>query len=196
VKPWNTRGVEGTHRFLNRVWRLVAAADGDGLNETVQDSPPSSAQLQSLHQTIAKVTDDIENLRFNTAIAALMEFTNTATKWPTLPRDIAELFVLILAPLAPHIAEELWERLGHEDSLAYAAWPEADAALLKTDTIEVPVQVNGKMRGRIEIPADATEDLVLKLAREDSNVARNLEGKQVTRAIYVPGRIVNFVISN
>jgi leucyl-tRNA synthetase len=196
VKPWNTRGVEGTHRFLNRVWRLVAAADGDGLNETVQDSPPSSAQLQSLHQTIAKVTDDIENLRFNTAIAALMEFTNTATKWPTLPRDIAELFVLILAPLAPHIAEELWERLGHEDSLAYAAWPEADAALLKTDTIEVPVQVNGKMRGRIEIPADATEDLVLKLAREDSNVARNLEGKQVTRAIYVPGRIVNFVIGN
>jgi leucyl-tRNA synthetase len=196
VKPWSTRGVEGTHRFLNRVWRLVAAADGDGLNETVQDSPPSSAQLQSLHQTIAKVTDDIENLRFNTAIAALMEFTNTATKWPTLPRDIAELFVLILAPLAPHIAEELWERLGHEDSLAYAAWPEADAALLKTDTIEVPVQVNGKMRGRIEIPADATEDLVLKLAREDSNVARNLEGKQVTRAIYVPGRIVNFVIGN
>ena len=196
VKPWNTRGVEGTHRFLNRVWRLVAAADGDGLNETVQDSPPSSAQLQSLHQTIAKVTDDIENLRFNTAIAALMEFTNTATKWPTLPHDIAELLVLILAPLAPHIAEELWERLGHEDSLAYAAWPEANAALLKTDTIEVPVQVNGKMRGRIEIPADATEDLVLKLAREDSNVARNLEGKQVTRAIYVPGRIVNFVISN
>ena len=196
VKPWNTRGVEGTHRFLNRVWRLVAAADGDGLNETVEDSPPSSAQLQSLHQAIAKVTDDIEHLRFNTAIAALMEFTNTATKWPTLPHDIAEQFVLILAPLAPHIAEELWERLGHEDSLAYAAWPEADAALLKTETIEVPVQVNGKMRGRIEIPADATEDLVLKLAREDSNVARNLEGKQVKRAIYVPGRIVNFVIGN
>ena len=196
VKPWNTRGVEGTHRFLNRVWRLVAAADGDGLNETVQDSPPSSEQLQSLHRTIAKVTDDIENLRFNTAIAALMEFTNTATKWPTLPRDVAELLVLIMAPLAPHIAEELWQRLGHEDSLAYTAWPEVDSALLKTETIEVPVQVNGKMRGRIEIPADATEDLVLKLAREDSNVARNLEGKQVKRAIYVPGRIVNFVIGS
>jgi leucyl-tRNA synthetase len=196
VKPWNTRGVEGTHRFLNRVWRLVAAEDGDGLNETVQDSPPSTEQLRSLHRTIAKVTEDIENLHFNTAIAALMEFTNAATKWPVLPRDVVEPIVLILAPLAPHIAEELWERLGHEDSLAYAAWPEFDAELLKTETIVIPVQVNGKIRGRIEIPADATEDLVLELAREDGNVSRYLRGKRVTRAIYVPERIVNFVIGN
>jgi len=196
VKPWNTRGVEGTHRFLNRVWRLIAATDGGGLNETVQDSPPSPEQLQSLHQTIAKVTEDIENLRFNTAIAALMEFTNAATKWPVLPRDVVEPFVLILAPLAPHIAEELWGRLGHEESLAYASWPEFDAELLKTATIVVPVQVNGKIRGRIEIPADATEDLVLKLAREDANVSRYLQGKRVLRAIYVPERIVNFVIGN
>jgi leucyl-tRNA synthetase len=196
VKPWNTRGVEGTHRFLNRVWRLVAAEDGGGLNETVQDSPPSTEQLRSLHRTIAKVTEDIENLHFNTAIAALMEFTNAATKWPVLPRDVVEPIVLILAPLAPHIAEELWERLGHEDSLAYAAWPEFDAELLKTETIVIPVQVNGKIRGRIEIPADATEDLVLELAREDGNVSRYLQGKRVTRAIYVPKRIVNFVIGN
>ncbi len=196
VKPWNTRGVEGTHRFLNRVWRLVAAEDGDGLNETVQDSPPSTEQLRSLHRTIAKVTEDIESLHFNTAIAALMEFTNAATKWPVLPRDVVEPIVLILAPLAPHIAEELWERLGHEDSLAYAAWPEFDAELLKTETIVIPVQVNGKIRGRIEIPADATEDLVLELAREDGNVSRYLRGKRVTRAIYVPERIVNFVIGN
>ncbi|MEE8094466.1 MAG: class I tRNA ligase family protein, partial [Gammaproteobacteria bacterium] len=196
VKPWNTRGVEGTHRFLNRVWRLVAAEDGGGLNETVQDSPPSTEQLRSLHRTIAKVTEDIESLHFNTAIAALMEFTNAATKWPVLPRAVVEPIVLILAPLAPHIAEELWERLGHEDSLAYAAWPEFDAELLKTETIVIPVQVNGKIRGRIEIPADATEDLVLELAREDGNVSRYLRGKRVTRAIYVPERIVNFVIGN
>ncbi len=196
VKPWNTRGVEGTHRFLNRVWRLVAAEDGGGLNETVQDSPPSTEQLRSLHRTIAKVTEDIENLHFNTAIAALMEFTNAATKWPVLPRDVVEPIVVILAPLAPHIAEELWERLGHEDSLAYAAWPEFNAELLKTETIVIPVQVNGKIRGRIEIPADATEDLVLELAREDGNVSRYLQGKRVTRAIYVPERIVNFVIGN
>ena len=196
VKPWNTRGVEGTHRFLNRVWRLVAAEDGGGLNETVQDSPPSTEQLRSLHRTIAKVTEDIENLHFNTAIAALMEFTNAATKWPVLPRDVVEPIVLILAPLAPHIAEELWERLGHEDSLAYAAWPEFDAELLKTETIVIPVQVNGKIRGRIEIPVDATEDLVLELARGDGNVSRYLQGKRVIRAIYVPERIVNFVIGN
>ncbi len=196
VKPWNTRGVEGTHRFLNRTWRLVAAADGDGINANVQDSAPSSDQLRDLHLTIAKVTDDIENLRFNTAVAALMEFTNAATKWQVLPRSVVEPFVLILAPLAPHIAEELWERLGHRESLAYEAWPNFDNELLKTDTIEVPVQVNGKMRGRVEIPADATEELVLKLAREDSNVSRYLEGKEIKRAIYVPERIVNFVIGN
>ncbi len=193
VKPWNTRGVEGTHRFLNRVWRLLTATTGGGLNESVQDSPPSSEQLHCLHQTIAKVTEDIENLRFNTAIAALMEFSNAAAKWPVLPRDVVEPFVLLLAPLAPHIAEELWERLGHEQSLAYAAWPEFDAELLKTETIQIPVQVDGKIRGRIEIPADATEDFILKLAREDANVSRYLQGKQVIRAIYVQGRIVNFV---
>ncbi len=101
--------------------------------------------------------------------------------------------MLLLAPLAPHIAEELWERLGHEQSLAYATWPEFDAELLKTETIQIPVQVDGKIRGRIEIPADATEDFILKLAREDANVSRYLQGKQVIRAIYVQGRIVNFV---
>ncbi len=194
VKPWNTRGVEGTHRFLNRVWRLVA--DGDGINASISDAPASSEQLRGLHQTIAKVTDDIENLHFNTAVAALMELTNAATKWQTVPRSVIEPFVLILAPLAPHIAEELWQRLGHEESLAYAGWPNVDEEFLKTDTIEVPVQVNGKMRGRVKIPADAAEEQILKLAREDSNVSRYLEGKEVKRAIYVRGRIVNFVIGN
>ena len=194
VKPWNTRGVEGTHRFLNRVWRLIAK--DDGLSDTVQDTSPSSEQLHVLHQTIAKVTGDIENLRFNTAIAALMEFSNAAAKWALLPRSIVEPFVLILAPLAPHIAEELWARLGHSESLAYASWPEFDDAHLKTTTIEVPVQVNGKMRGRIEIPADASDELVLTLAKEDENVSRYLQGKEIKRAIYVAGRIVNFVIGD
>lgn len=194
VKPWNTRGVEGTHRFLNRVWRLVA--DESGLSKAIQDEQPSTEQLRLLHQTIAKVTDDIEGLRFNTAIAALMEFSNAAAKWRVLPRDVVESFVLLLAPLAPHIAEELWSRLGHTESLAYATWPEFEDALLKTDTIEVPVQVNGKMRGRIEIPADADDELVLKLAKDDENVSRYLEGKDIKRAIYVTGRIVNFVIGN
>jgi len=196
VKPWNTRGVEGTHRFLNRVWRLAADTDGEGLNDGVQDSEANGEQLRLLHQTIAKVTEDIENLRFNTAISALMEFSNAASRWAILPREILQPFVLLLAPLAPHIAEELWARLGHSETLAYQAWPEHNPELLKSETIEVAVQVNGKMRGRIEIPAEATEDQVLSMARADSNVVRHLEGKELKRAIYVPGRIVNFVVSS
>lgn len=123
-----------------------------------------------------------------------MEFSNSAARWPQLPRAIASSFVLVLAPLAPHIAEELWARLGASESLAYAPWPTIDPAYLERDKIEVPVQVNGKVRGKIEIPADAAEQEVLEIARGDPNVARHLEGQQVKRAIYVPKRIVNFVV--
>ena len=197
VKPWNTRGVEGTHRFLNRVWRLLTdEQDGGGLRSAIGDDEPTDEQLRALHQTIAKVTEDIEGLRFNTAIAALMEFTNTANKWDFLPRDLVEKLVLVLAPLAPHLAEELWERLGHSESLALAAWPEADERYLKNDTIEVAVQVNGKMRGRISIPAEATEEQVISIAKSDENVARHLFDKELKRSIYVRGRIVNFVVAN
>ena len=195
VKPWNTRGVEGTHRFLNRVWRLLTG-DGNGNAAAVRRAEPTDAQLRALHRTIAKVTEDIEGLRFNTAIAALMEFTNAANKWDVLPRELVEPFVLVLAPLAPHIAEELWERLGHTESLAYAPWPEADERHLTDHTIEVPVQVNGRMRGRISIPADATQAQALGIAQDDENVARHLAGKQLKRSIYVPGRIINFVVSS
>ena len=125
-----------------------------------------------------------------------MEFTNTANKWDALPQDLVEKFVLVLAPLAPHLAEELWERLGHSESLAYAAWPQADERYLKSDTIEVAVQVNGKMRGRISIPADATEEQAFAIAKSDDNVARHLSDKDLKRSIYVPGRIVNFVVTN
>ena len=195
VKPWNTRGVEGTHRFLNRVWRMLAdSRNGSGLKDTVRNCEPTDEQSRALHRTIAKVTGDIEGLRFNTAIAALMEFTNTASRWETLPRDVARQFVLILAPLAPHLAEELWQRLGHDASLAYAAWPEAQEEFLRSDTVEVSVQVNGKMRGRVAVPAEATETQALAIARDDENVARHIAGKEIRRSIYVPGRIVNFVV--
>ena len=195
VKPWNTRGVEGTYRFLNRVWRMLTDShNGSGLKDTVRDCEPSDEQSRTLHRTIAKVTEDIEGLRFNTAIAALMEFTNTAIRWETLPRDVARQFTLILAPLAPHLAEELWQRLGHDASLAYAAWPKAQEEFLRTDTVEVSVQVNGKMRGRVAVPVEATEAQALAIARDDENVARHIAGKAIRRSIYVPGRIVNFVV--
>jgi leucyl-tRNA synthetase len=125
-----------------------------------------------------------------------MELTNAANKWPALPREVAERLVLLLAPFAPHIAEELWSQLGHTGSLAYAPWPEADASLIAEDVLEIPVQVNGKMRARISVPADADEARVLAIARSDDNVARYLEGRELRRAIYVPGRIVNFVIAS
>jgi leucyl-tRNA synthetase len=147
-----------------------------------------------VHQTIAKVTEDIEGMRFNTAISALMELTNAAYKWPQVPRAAAETLVLLLSPLAPHLAEELWQRLGHAESLAYHAWPIADPALLKADVLEIPVQVNGKVRGKISVPAEAQENEVLAIAKADENVGKHLAGQSVKRAIYVRGRIVNFVV--
>jgi leucyl-tRNA synthetase len=212
VKPWNTRGVEGTFRFLNRAWRLIAGANGDERDDDVSEGgaagrggaasggsavdevEPTREQLRALHQAIAKVTEDFEALRFNTAISALMELVNAAYKWPSLPRAVAEPFVLLLAPLAPHLAEELWQRLGHAESLAYRAWPAADTAYLRVDVIEIPVQVNGKVRAKIQVPAEAGETEVIAIARADQNVGRHLEGQTVKRAIYVRGRIVNFVV--
>ena len=193
MKPWSTNGVDGTHRFLNRVWRLFAESNSGerGISET----EPGDDQLRLLHQTIAKVTDDIESMRFNTAIAALMEFTNAANKWRTLPRAIAEPFTLVLAPLAPHIAEELWSILGHSETLAYEQWPDVDERYLINETVTIAVQVNGKMRGRIEVAADAAETDVLAVAKADENVARHLDGMSIKREIYVPGRIVNLVVA-
>ena len=185
-----------------------------GVGDPDFDTPPAivDAAIESLHsgrthyspipggvdlrQTIAKVTEDIEAMRFNTEIAALMEFTNAANTWSSLPHSIAEKLVLLLAPLAPHIAEELWQKLGYQDSLAYAPWPQSDARYLRNETLLIPVQVNGKMRGRIEVPADADEQQVLLLAKQDDNVIRHLAGKEIKREIYIRERIVNFVIGN
>jgi leucyl-tRNA synthetase len=191
-KPWSTDDVEGVHRFLNRAWRLLI--DDDSGEPTVTDDDPSRDQVRELHQTIEAVTTDIENLDFNTAIAAMMEFVNAANKWDTMPRATAEPFVLLLSPFAPHLAEELWARLGHDDSLAHEDWPEYEEELLQRDVVEMAVQVNGIVRGTIEVDADADEDDVLASAKEDENVARHLDGKDTQREIYVPGQIVNFVI--
>jgi leucyl-tRNA synthetase len=196
VKPWNTHGVEGTHRFLNRAWRLITGAEDSGAaGRVVHAVEPTAEQSRLLHQTIAKVTEDLEAMRFNTAISALMEFTNGANKWPNLPQAAAEAFVLLLAPLAPHMAEELWQRLGHKDTLAYHAWPQADPVHLRADMLEIPVQVNGKVRGKVTVPAEALESEVIDIAKADRNVDRHLAGQNVKRAIYVRGRIVNFVVA-
>ncbi len=193
VKPWNTRGVEGTSRFLNRVWRLLANEPG-GLSARVRDCAPTTEHNRLLHRTIQRVSDDIDALRMNTAIAALMEFVNAAYKWQMVPHEVAETFVLLLSPFAPHAAEDLWHRLGHEGTLAYADWPVVEKAYLQVDSVRIAVQVNGKVRGTIEVQADAEREDVLAAARRLKNVARYLEAKSLRKNIYVPGRIVNFVV--
>lgn len=187
-KPWSTRGVEGVHRFLSRVWRLAT-------EHPQSDEPADKQQLQALHLAIKKVTEDIEGLRFNTAIAAMMEFVNTAYKWKFVPREVFRPFLLLLSPFAPHVAEELWERFGNSESLTYEPWPPFDESLLVADTIEMAVQVNGKLRGTITIPAEADRDLVLAEARAHENVARYLEEGTLRKEVVVPKRLVNFVVS-
>ena len=195
VKPWNTRSVDGVHRFLSRAYRLLLDPDSGALAETVSEAEPSRDHLRTLHATIQKVTDDVDGLRFNTAIASLMEFVNAATKWPGVPRAVAEPFVLLLSPFAPHLAEELWRQLGHDESLAYAEWPAFDPEFLREDAVEIAVQVNGKLRGTVSVAAEASKDAMLAAARDEPNVARYLEGGTVRKEIAVPGRLVNFVVS-
>ena len=190
-KPWSTDDMEGVHRFLNRIWRLVVDADSSGL--AVSDEEPDREQLRTLHRTIKKVTEDIEARDFNTAIAAMMEFVNAANKWDALPRQVGTPFVLLLSPFAPHLAEELWARLGHDQSLAHTDWPAYDDELIRREVVEMPVQVDGTVRATIEVAADAEEAEVIAAAKEAENVARHLDDEDLQREIYVPGQIVNFV---
>ncbi len=193
VKPWDTRGVSGVRRFLNRAWR-VAIDDRTGeVHERVQDTQYTPELLRSVHHTIRKVTDDTESMRFNTAISAMMELVNEMGRMEAVPREAVETLALLLSPYAPHIAEEIWRRLGHDKSLANEAWPTYDEAHLKADTITVAVQVNGKVRAKIEVDADASKDDVLAQAKAHDRVSNHLEGKTLVREIYVPGRIVNLV---
>ncbi len=193
TKPWVTKGVVGVRRFLEKVWRLIVddAEDSDAL--VVDDSAADEATLRALHQTIAKVGEDVEGLRFNTAIAAMMEYANHLTKHQIRSRAAIEPLVLMIAPFAPHLGEELWQRLGHGDSLAYAPFPAFDPALAKEDTMTYAVQVNGKVRGQIELPVDAQKDAALAAAKALENVARHLEGKTLRKEIFVPRRLINFV---
>ena len=196
VKPWSTRGVEGVHRFLKRVWRLVIDEETGQLRDGITDVEPSGEELKVLHETIGKVTEDIEAMRFNTAISALMIFVNEANQWERLPVTVLRPFLLLLSPFAPHLAEELWSRIGHETTLAYEPWPEVVEEYLKDETVDLAVQVNGKVRGEVHIDADKLDDKahVLDLAKQDKNVRRYLDEGELIKEIYVPGRIVNLVI--
>jgi leucyl-tRNA synthetase len=191
MKPWSTRGVEGVTRFLDRVWRLAVTDDGR-LSDAVVSSTPTLEQQRLLHQTVKKVTEDVEDLRFNTAISQMMVFTNEMTKAGRRPRAMIEPFVLLLAPFAPHLAEELWALLGHQPSVSRQPWPCFDPALTVSDRLTIPIQVNGKLRSKVEVGIEAPRDLVERLAREQ--IGEWLQGKEPKKVIYVEKKLMNFVV--
>jgi leucyl-tRNA synthetase len=196
TKPWSMRGVEGVYRFLNRVWRLLIDERAEAMKpaEAVKDVAPGEETLRKLHQTIKKVTEDLEGMRFNTAIAAMMELANHLTAQEVRPKSALETFVLVLSPFAPHLAEELWRALGHKQTLAYEPWPVYDEALTKEETVELPVQVNGKVRSKVTVPADADNETLQRAALDDERIRALINGKQVRKVIVVPGKLVNIVI--
>ncbi|XP_057537136.1 leucine--tRNA ligase, chloroplastic/mitochondrial isoform X1 [Amaranthus tricolor] len=197
-KPWNTSGIEGVHRFLGRVWRLIVGSplpDGSFREGTVAvDEEPTVEQLRPLHKCIEKVAEEIEATRFNTGISAMMEFINVAYKWDRHPRSIFEAFVLLLSPYAPHMAEELWFRLGNSNSLAYEPFPKANPAYLKDSKIVLPVQVNGKTRGTIQVEETCSEEEAFKLASTDEKLSKYIDGKMIKKKIFVPGKILNVIL--
>ncbi|RJG26191.1 leucine--tRNA ligase [Paenibacillus thiaminolyticus] len=193
TKPWNEKGVEGMFRFLNRIWRLFITEDGQ-LNSKITDGTGEDSFIRTWHKTVKKVTEDMEAMRFNTAISQLMIFINDAYKAETLPRQAMENFVQLLSPLAPHIAEELWQRLGHSGSITYVSWPSYDEALTVESEVEIVIQVNGKIADRIRIAADADEAAMQEKAMSLPNVQDAIAGKTVRKVIAVKGRLVNIVV--
>jgi leucyl-tRNA synthetase len=234
VKPWSTKGVEGVYRFLGRVWRLfvdeqsetefeqaeTTAENAEKRKEllelikpspAIKNTPPTPAQLKTLHACIKKVTEDLDGLRFNTAISAMMVFVNDAITWETKPVPVLRDFLILLAPFAPHVAEELWEKLStvHSpqpartgdsglrtgDSLSYARWPKFDPALLVEDTLEIPVQVNGKLRDVIKVSVTATPAELETLALKNEKVQPYIAGKTIRKVIVLPKKLVNIVVA-
>jgi leucyl-tRNA synthetase len=221
-KPWNTKGVEGVYRFLGRVWRLFIDEQSETdfeqaettateaqrhrelleilkLNHSIKDVPATPAQLKTLHATIKKVTEDLDGMRFNTAISAMMVFVNEAMTWETKAVSVLNDFLILLAPFAPHVAEELWAKLGSafrvpRSALSYAPWPTFDASLLIEDTLEIPVQVNGKLRDVIKVSANADNATLEAAALASEKVQQFIAGKTVRKIIVVPKKLINIVV--
>ena len=215
VKPWSTKGVEGVYRFLGRVWRLFVDEKSETdfeqeqtttktqshqellnlikLDSSIKDVAATPAQLKTLHACIKKVTEDLDGLRFNTAISALMVFVNDAMTWETKPVSVLREFLILLQPFAPHLAEELWARLPSSGNLAYSKWPAFDPALLVENEIEIPVQVNGKLRDVIKVSVDAPQGELESLAKNSEKVKPFIDGKTIKKIIVVPKKLINIV---
>jgi leucyl-tRNA synthetase len=193
-KPWSTSAIEGVYRFLQRSWRLFVEDEADVLSAQVKEVQPTADDLKITHKTIQKVTEDIENMRFNTAISQMMIFVNHMTQLKEKPRACLKPFIQLLQPFAPHLAEELWAIWGETAPLSYAPWPEFDPTLAKDQIISVAVQVMGKTRGIVDVEPGTDQAHVEDRARQLPTVAHQLEGKTVRKVIFVKDKIINFVV--
>lgn len=194
MKPWSSQGMEGIARFLRKIWREYVSSEGhmhEKIQRQVEETPDT---LKALHETIKKVTEDIEDLSYNTAISQMMIFVNHLQKTKSFTHETSKAFLQLLAPFAPHITEELWTRIGEEPSISDAPWPKYNAQYLVQNTVKVAVQVNGKLRAEIEVEKDADKEIVLTLAKEQEKVKAHIDGKTLIKEIYVPGKIVNLVV--
>ncbi|WP_431027596.1 leucine--tRNA ligase [Lysinibacillus sp. LZ02] len=189
---WSTNGLDGARRFLDRIWRLLVTDEGK-LADKVQVSDDKALE-KSYHQTVKKVTEDIEGIRFNTAISQMMVFINDCYKAPVIPQTYAEGFVKLIAPIAPHIAEELWAILGHEGTISYVEWPTYDESKLVDDEVEVVVQVLGKVRAKVKVAKDASKETLEAAAMADEKVQEFIAGKEIVKVIVIPGKLVNIVV--
>jgi len=221
VKPWNTKGVDGVYRFLGRVWRLFVDDESEQefeqslsdqksqsadlldkikIRSSIQEVEPSTEQLRVLHACIKKVTEDLDALRFNTAISALMIFVNEVMSWEVKPLAVMRQFLILLNPFAPHITEELASKLTPQQgaklsSISYTPWPKFDSALLEEDTLELPILINGKVRDRIQVSANASNKEIEATALDRELVKPYLEGKTIKKIVVVPKKLVNIAVS-
>jgi leucyl-tRNA synthetase len=196
TKPWSTSGVGGVRSFLDRCWRLIVdeRAQEVRVAPQVTEGKPTDEQMRVMHRMLEKVTADIQSLSFNTAIAKMMEFVNFATPLQERPREMLSVFVTTLSPFAPHLAEELWTILGHESPVSLAAWPRVENCWLQDDTIEIPVQVQGKLRARITVPSGTDSERLEVIAAAEPKIAALLAGETLVKVVAIPDRMVNFVI--
>jgi leucyl-tRNA synthetase len=177
---WNDQGIVGVKRFLDKVWRSASL-----------DFSSSAGEGGSIHKLIKKITEDVQQFKFNTAIAAFMEFMNNSKQ---MSRENFETFLVLLAPFAPHITEEIWHNLGHKDSIHLQAWPKFDEALIKETTVTVVIQILGRVRASLTVPAGSTQEFVKNLALQDETVKKYLTDKEIIKEIFVPNKLINFVI--
>jgi len=191
-KPWSTNGLDGARRFLDRIWRLFVNEDGT-LSAKVTDSSSENME-KAYHQTVKKVTEDYEAMHYNTAISQMMVFINEGYKAEKISKEFVEGFVILISPIVPHLAEELWSILGHEESISYVAWPTYDESKLVDNEVEIPVQIKGKVRAKLVVAKDASKEELEKMALESEQVQQWIDGQEVKKIIAIPGKLVNIVI--